>query len=954
MKGLWVFLISSTLFGGNYFQQSVHYYIHVTLNAKERTYEGDETVVYRNNSPDTLKFIWFHLYPNAFKNTRTPFALQQKRFCRRHFFFSRPEERGFLEISDVKCDGEKTTFTFAKNAIDEVKIYLPQPLLPGDSVRISMKFKGKFPHVFSRMGYYNKGYFIATHWYPKVVVYDQRGWHPDSYLDQGEFYGEYGKFDVWITLPECFVVDATGILKDPHEEEFLEKLADTTKYALSLKGKERKKFIKNWIKSRLKDLDTCSTMKTLHFVADSVHNFAWFAGVQYLLFRKRHNGGVITNVLVAPQDIISWKDVPEYVEKAISFYSEKVGPFRYPKASVVDGSIRTAGGMEYPMITIVGVKNVPYTHILEDVVIHEVGHNWFMGMIGSDERAYPFLDEGLNSFLESKYLAHHYGRYNLTDLKEVNLFGLQLVHDIGYLDIVHLAYGLKLSTRTDQPMNLRSEQFSMSNYSIINYYKGVLLLRALEWYLTPEIFWKGMREYYKRWSFKHPDVDDFFNVFEEVSGKDLEWFKKDWYMGRSFNDFVIRDYKTVAEDSAFVTTVHVENKGTMKDFPAPVFLITENGDTLTSRWSPGKPVVFRHTSPVKHIEVNMKHEIFESNYINNSKGFPRPKIRFLPGIPDFEHFSITIFPYVWNEGFVDGRRFGVKVQTGNPLIKQYYSSTLLYYSSKSKKVGYGFEIANRYHPPFSNFLDISLQFMDQDGLKRQTLSVSQFWQRPDNDCSYKKLSVSFSHLNLYDTRYYNPGIFEKANYWSFRINSDLTLNTMLDELSMHFGLKIGAAEKVFAKLENQGRLRHYFGESEYFEVGYYAGGILGSGFPAQERIYASGDPDPEHARFYPVRRGTLSPGKHWSTGRGMGMFGYQDPVYNGKLGFSLTGALKVWHLPQLYFTGGVLGDSDFEFLKEAGLRLGFSNRFLTAMLVLPVYTNSGFKFRWGILFSSMF
>ena len=964
------FLIYGALLGvdQSYFQQSVHYYIHVTLHPKEKTYTGDETIIYRNNSPDTLYFIRLHLYPNAYKDINTPFAIQQERFAKRNFYFSKMEERGFLKISNVRCKGEKVTYSFQGNAIDEVKINLPEPLIPGDSVSISIDFYGKFPKVFSRMGYFGKGYFAVTQWYPKVVVYDKRGWHPDSYLDQGEFYGEFGKFDVWITVPKCFVVDATGILIDnPEEKAFMKRLADTTKYALSLKGKERKRFIKRWIKSRLSDLDTCRTMKTLHFVADSVHNFAWFAGVQYLLLQERHNNGVLTNVLVSPQDIVSWEDVPRYVERAISFYSQKVGPFRYPKASVVDGSIAAGGGMEYPMITIVGVKNIPYTRILEDVVVHEVGHNWFMGMLGSDERAYPFLDEGVNSFLEYKYLTHYYGRYNLTDFKKFSVFGHKLIQDIGYLDIAYNAFCTKLSMRTDQPMDLRSEDFSPSNYAVINYYKGVLLLRALEWYLTPEVFWKGMHEYYKRWCFKHPDVDDFFKVFEDVSGKDLEWFKNDWYRSTKFNDFVIKRYKSEFKNGEFETRVWIKNKGTMKDFPAPVFLITEDNDTLIERWNadPRKPVIFYHKSPVKRIGVNMKHEIFESNFLNNSTGLPEIKLHFLPQLPDYEHYSVTILPYYWHEKYVDGTRLGIRLQAGNPIIMQSYGALSLYYSTWSKKASYHLQLTNRVHPSFANFTDVSMEFMDEDGLEKQSISFFNYWQKPEDDFFHRSLTLALSHLNLYNPNYYNPVMFEPAKYWSVRLRLGFSKTTMLNDINLILRMKVGLEENSrFIKLENQNQLRHYIGVNDYIQLNTYAGGVIGNTIPRQELIFAFGSTDPEHRRFYPSRRGILPPGRHWSVGDGMNLFGYTNlsTTPPGKFGTSISTTLKVWHLPSLYYAIGVLTNelkdfSNEQLLQEGGIKFGISGKLLKAMLVLPIYVShppvgeNKVAFRWSILFN---
>ncbi|MEJ2544373.1 MAG: hypothetical protein P8Y99_09935, partial [Calditrichaceae bacterium] len=191
-------LTTRFLFADAYFQQEVEYKINVTLNPDTKTYAGTEYIHYKNNSPDVLDYIWIHLYPNAYKDESTPFAKQQNLRRSRSFHFSDKSERGYLNLESVKLNSKILSWDYKPEAIDEVKIILPQPLEPNQSVDLKLDFKGKFPKSFSRMSYFNQTHFAATQWYPKVVVYDKFGWHPDSYLDMGEFYGEFARFDVSI------------------------------------------------------------------------------------------------------------------------------------------------------------------------------------------------------------------------------------------------------------------------------------------------------------------------------------------------------------------------------------------------------------------------------------------------------------------------------------------------------------------------------------------------------------------------------------------------------------------------------------------------------------------------------------------------------------------------------------------------------------------------------------
>ena len=939
-----LFIVATHLSANSYFQQSVRYKIKIVLNVKEKTYNGQEQLIYHNNSPDTLRYIWMHLYPNAFKTDRTAYARQQASFGNRRYHFSKKEDRGYLNLTSVKQEGMDLTWTAKGDSVDEVKILLARPVFPGDSIKLDLKFEAKFPKVFSRIGYFDEKYFAGTQWYPKVVVYDRRGWHPDSYLDLGEFYGEYGSFDVEITLPRSYVIDATGMLQDnPQEEAFMRQLADTTRYFLSLSKKERKRFIKRWLKSKLNDIDYDDT-KTVRFVANNVHNFAWFAGPAYMLLRKVHNNGVLTNVLVTPKYAYAWRHVPEYVEKTVAFYGAHVGPYQYPKASVVDGALKAGGGMEYPMITIISSPGQDRSNFLEMVVMHEVGHNWFMGMLGSDERACTFLDEGMNSFLEYKYMEHYHGRYNLTNFKKL-FHGFDLLHDLGERDVIQLSYGIKLDLRADQPMDLRAEKYTRGNYAAVNYHKGIAMLLALEWYLTPPVFWRGMHTYFDRWNGKHPAITDFFQTMSDVSGKDLSWFVNDWFHSTKYCDFRIAEVKSKPQGGRYRTRVWVENLGTMKDMPAPVTLITENGDTLQKRWSadPNRPVLFTHDAPVKKVVVNARQTIFETDYLNNQKGLPEIKVHFFPQIPEWGKYPITILPFYYYESFVDRHQIGTLFWSGNPIYMQWFVAGNVYYATKSKRIGFGLQVANRYHFSFANFSDVKFSAMDKDGMKAAGLILHNFFIKRDDEKAMSSLDLGLRAMHLYDIRYDEPGRFEPAKYSVAAVTYNYSRSTMLTRFALwakgEKAIPVADFSFDYTKLEMETTAKYYFGLNRFVDLRLYAGGILTGDAPLQESVFAAGDIDPKHEQIVPQRRGKLALNRGFNMGHGMRMYGYNgtgNPFFNGKVGASFSAGIKmIKFIPQIYGSVATIGDelSAAHPFAEAGIKLEIA----PIQIVLPLY-----------------
>ncbi|HEV7620315.1 MAG TPA: M1 family peptidase, partial [Flavisolibacter sp.] len=213
-------LLQPFLSYSQYWQQRADYFIKVTLNDKEKTLDAFEEIVYTNHSPDTLSYIWFHLWPNAYKTDRTSFSDQLLENGNTDFYFSTKEQKGYINHLNFKVDGITTTFEDHPHYIDIIKLKLPGLLLPGQKITITTPFHEKLPYNFSRGGY-DSLTFQVTQWYPKPAVYDQKGWHEMPYLDQGEFYSEFGSFKVQITLPEDYVVAATGVLQTAKEIEWL-------------------------------------------------------------------------------------------------------------------------------------------------------------------------------------------------------------------------------------------------------------------------------------------------------------------------------------------------------------------------------------------------------------------------------------------------------------------------------------------------------------------------------------------------------------------------------------------------------------------------------------------------------------------------------------------------------------------------------------------------------------
>ncbi|MFN3940345.1 MAG: M1 family metallopeptidase, partial [Chitinophagales bacterium] len=383
----------------SYWQQDVDYEIHVALDDVQHMLHGNVQINYTNNSPDTLYKIWMHVWPNAYKDTKTALAEQLYASKSDVMLKAGKADLGYMDSLAFTVDGQAVHWQLDAMHPDIGSVDLNFPLLPGKSIKIESPFRVKIPvSAFSRLGHSEQSYQI-TQWYPKPAVYDRKGWHAMPYLNQGEFYSEFGNFNVYITLPDNYIVGASGDLQTASEIAFLNQKALQTSSI-------------NNFDDDLTFPPSASTKKTLHYRLENAHDFAWFADKRFHVLKGQvtlpfSQRTVTTWSYFTNFEAALWKKSIEYINQSVLSYSDWVGEYPYNVAQAVEGALSAGGGMEYPTITIIGKSG--NERGLDNVIAHEVGHNWFYGILASNERQHAWMDEGINSFYEDRYIAKYYG-----------------------------------------------------------------------------------------------------------------------------------------------------------------------------------------------------------------------------------------------------------------------------------------------------------------------------------------------------------------------------------------------------------------------------------------------------------------------------------------------------------------------------------------------------------------
>ncbi len=505
-------------------QQQVDYKIDVDVDERLHRIKGVEQIFYTNNSSDTLSEIYVHLYWNAFQpnssmDVRSRNIIDPDKRVGDRISNLKPDEYGFQHIQSIFVNKQTVQFEINESIL---KIILPKAIMPHTITSIAISFEAQISKQIRRSGRNNAEgvMYSVAQWYPKICAYDERGWHPNQYVGR-EFYGEWGNFDVQISLDKKFVVAATG-----REEKVITPSLSKGFYSLN------------------------KNKKIWRFKAQKVHDFLWAADTNFI-----HDVALIPNKKIElhfyykPGDSanqLAWKKLQTKMQAVYPYIEEALCPYPYDKYSFIQGG---DGGMEYPMATLIKKPDVI-------TAIHEWTHAWFQGLLGNNESDYAWLDEGFTNYME-----HHFSiaigekqKSTLTD--EMNF------------------YFKKVNAKENhEAMSFPSDYFQTnSNYSLASYVKGALLLQQLDYLVGEKTLQHILQAYCKKWRFKHPQPNDFFKVAEDVSHLQLKWFQSYWTASSKTIDYGIKN--VVQKDSVY--SIEIERMGLIP-MPIELTIVFEDG-----------------------------------------------------------------------------------------------------------------------------------------------------------------------------------------------------------------------------------------------------------------------------------------------------------------------------------------------------------------------------------------
>lgn len=517
-----------------YWQQRVKYVMDIDMNVQENRFTGKLKLEYTNNSPDTLHDVFYHLYWNAFK----PGSMMDERSRRQgnilignepdwddrvkdRIGFLKLDEIGYQKILSLKMNGAPQKFEVLETIM---KVTLSRPILSKQKVIFEMGFEAQVPLMIRRAGRDNpdtKVRYSMAQWYPKICVYDKNGWNPVPYVGR-EFYGEFGDFDVNITIDKKYILGATGNLIN----------ANQIGYGYETAG--------------AKVVQPPGDKLTWKFAASNVHDFVWVADPYFIHKTKKLNNGVLLHLLYKPTAkyaAVAWEDILAKAEKVFPFIEKNFGHYPYKEYSFITGG---DGGMEYPMATLLS-RPGPW--------LHELMHSWYYGVLANDENKYAWMDEGFATYSENIAKAWLNNRSD----------SVLTANYVNYFKLVKSGF--------EEPMNLAADMYNTNlAYSIGSSSKAVIFLEQLGYILGAGVRDKVLLEYYKRWTFRHPEPNDFIRVAEKLSGTKLDWFLQYWGNTTYMIDYAI---DSLWEENN-KTKIRLRRKAEM---PMPIdFLVTfKNG-----------------------------------------------------------------------------------------------------------------------------------------------------------------------------------------------------------------------------------------------------------------------------------------------------------------------------------------------------------------------------------------
>ena len=484
-----------------YWQQEVKYNMDIKMDVHNNQFTGIQTIKYKNNAPEPLHKVFFHLFLNAFQpgsamDIRSQASPKAGIGLGSRISRLMPHEIGYQRITKLTINGVPLPFEINGTILEAT---LQKPIKPGQSVKFEMEYEAQVPAFVRRSGRdNNEGIeFSMAQWYPKLCEYDQQGWHADPYVGR-EFYGVWGDFDVQITIDAEYTIAASGVLKN----------ADKIGHGYSN------------IEPRYAD------ELTWHFIANRVHDFVWAADRGYKHDSHVCADGVVLHAFYKTTGSFTenWEALLPIMEEALKFINTHYGQYPYPVYSFIQGG---DGGMEYPMATLI-TGNRPIGSLV-GVSVHEIMHSWYQMVLGFNESYYYWMDEGFTQFAAERVMNH------LRSRGLVPGEPLPVLYEgfyKGYMSIVE--------QQIEEPMSTHADHFeTYASYNSAAYVKGALFLNQLEYIIGKPAFDKGMLDFFNTWKFKHPDANDFIRVMETTSAMELDWYKDYWIYTTKTIDYTI-------------------------------------------------------------------------------------------------------------------------------------------------------------------------------------------------------------------------------------------------------------------------------------------------------------------------------------------------------------------------------------------------------------------------------
>jgi hypothetical protein len=602
-----LFLLSIILFQINAQKPALsnriaNYDISVKLDAEKKILDGTETLTWKNTSTDDISELQFHLYLNAFKDKNSTFMKESGGQLRSDKMDKTLKENwGWIDILSMQVRGgenltKKIKFIQPDDLNDKdktvIRVPLSKPLKPNESITLNINFKAKLPKIFARTGF-AENYFLVGQWFPKIGVYESAGmryaakgaWNCHQFHADSEFYADFGTYRVNMTVPKDFVLAATGVFQN--------------------------------------EVSNKNNTKTISYRADDVHDFAWTVSPRFVVSERQWKH-VKIKAVVQPEHKSSTERYFQSAIAALEYFEKNLGKYPHPVLTLVDPPMAGSGssGMEYPTFITCGTSwGVPSgIRFTEIVTVHEFGHQYFQGMLASNEFEESFLDEGFNQYYEGRIMDENYEKGSQFDLLGIK---------IGDTESSRMSYVTMANPKISEIFRY-SWKYPKGTYSTLTYTKTATWLKTLENMLGRSVMDEIMQTYFIRWRFKHPSVQDFINIVNEITPKRLGnkfGANMNWYFEQVLYKAPVCDYavKEIYEKSFVVERLGdmiLPNEILVKFADGKEQMIAWNGKDYTKTYKFEKPITAAIIDPKNKLLLDL-------NFINNSKTLDQSSLPFI-------------------------------------------------------------------------------------------------------------------------------------------------------------------------------------------------------------------------------------------------------------------------------------------------------------------------------------